>query len=968
MLPAFNKKHFVKDLTEGRNYSIPLLVVSVKEGVTRANSPYLTLRLMDRTGSVTAKVWNDAERLRSKLAEGRVAVFQGRVELWQERPQLNVKNVFLADESEVNQEDYVPVSARAPEDMRGEFMGLVASIADPDFRGITERALGRDEAQGFWTAPAAKHFHHAFRGGLLEHTLSVLKLADMFSRHYAALLNRSLLMAGAALHDVGKVWEFTAPPGQDYTTKGRLLGHLVTGPIFLAEVAAGMPGFPEEKLLLLQHLLASHHGAPEMGAAAVPMLLEAWALHFADNMDSKLNGINDIIRAEVVSPDPAHPASMWTTYNRQLESYFMLTPRYGEDGEVRPVAPSAPVGLSLESHRGGDGRAHETALGGDGRAHETALGGYDRELEAPPNVDDREFEDHEIVDGLNLDTPWGGDGPASEAVGGADGRGPDRDGPSSPPPGRVDVTFSIGDPADVSAGPSLGGSGPTDGHSGPADGHEGPKDSLEGPQDGHAGPADALSPSLGFGLSSTFMVPKGGGRNGQPDQEGVAAPDARAVAAEVGSGAETPSEFASGAETPSEFASGTRAGASPADVLSDGEGMEPWDTDRPGPIRYSSLPAVDDEEAPGDVPDQDASVEPVTEYGLGRDAGTVTSSGADDQKPRISEDSLPREGNPGPFSSEEIVPATEGSGDTGSGTALVKAAFSDGGGDTAGLFGGTGGDAAGLFGGTGGDAAGLFGGTDGGAEAEREGSREADRDLNEDGDNHDGAVDGLTLAGLVDGGTPSKAIRLAAGGTALTEASDSPDDSVPPDAPDAAASFVKTADSKAPSAVTSAVTEAPSLPEGESLASAVTASEPMPVPEADAGGDAAGEGDAYADADDATPVSGATGRAEAEHFAEAPSVPESVIGADAGPAGSAPSDAGSEPTDAGPVSTDAVPAGSEPAADETAGHVPAVDQVAEAGTATDEVAAGGAAPASAAGESLPKEPPSQKGPTPKGLF
>ncbi|MDR1035856.1 MAG: HD domain-containing protein [Deltaproteobacteria bacterium] len=348
------KNVFVTDLVEGKNFNIPLLVTSITEGVTRHNSTYLTLKLQDMTGEISAKVW-DPEQISKIIAVGKVSLFNGRAESYNDQAQLVIKGAYAVGDDEVDMSLYVQKSDRSGEDMLEELRGILATVADPDFRAITLAALAHPRTAGFAGATAAKLFHHAYAGGLAEHTLSVVKLADMVSGHYGKLLNRSLLLAGAALHDIGKVWDYTEGPDIDMTTPGRLLGHLVSGPIFLAEVARELPGFPEAKLLLLQHLLVSHHGEPEKGSAVRPKILEGLALHFLDDLDGKMAGIGKIVEKEAKhrSDDPLF---QWTPWVRHLEDFFMRTPRFGEDdgdagappasGHAGPPSSSGHVGSS----------------------------------------------------------------------------------------------------------------------------------------------------------------------------------------------------------------------------------------------------------------------------------------------------------------------------------------------------------------------------------------------------------------------------------------------------------------------------------------------------------------------------------------------------------------------------------------------------------------------------------------------
>jgi 3'-5' exoribonuclease len=193
--------------------------------------------------------------------------------------------------------------------------------------------------QRFQDAPAAKGIHHAYVGGLLEHSLSVARIADGLAAHYSGV-DRSLLLAGALLHDIGKVEELAMDLAViDYTAQGRLKGHLVMGSEMAAEAAAHIKDFPAELLTQLQHLILSHHGRQEFGSPTVPMTIEAFLLSFVDDLDAKMN-LMEQLRKKM-----KEPGLQWTDYQRSLERYLYLGPLESQEEEVaegpvkRRVAP-----------------------------------------------------------------------------------------------------------------------------------------------------------------------------------------------------------------------------------------------------------------------------------------------------------------------------------------------------------------------------------------------------------------------------------------------------------------------------------------------------------------------------------------------------------------------------------------------------------------------------------------------------
>lgn len=256
---------------------------------TGAGKPFLTGSLSDRTGSVDLVVWDYTGELGAD-SKGSVVKVRGKVSDFKGSRQLVAHRIRPAADGDVYElGDLVPT---APID-RGETLayveGLIASMADGDYRGIAQRALAQ-RRESFARIPAAKSVHHGFVGGLLMHTASMLKTADFLAGQYAGLINRDLLLCAALLHDMAKAEEFTLTPlglASDYSRAGQLLGHTVMGARDAAALAEAL-GVPEEKSLLLQHLILSHHGEPEYGAAVRPLCAEAELLHLIDMIDSRM--------------------------------------------------------------------------------------------------------------------------------------------------------------------------------------------------------------------------------------------------------------------------------------------------------------------------------------------------------------------------------------------------------------------------------------------------------------------------------------------------------------------------------------------------------------------------------------------------------------------------------------------------------------------------------------------------------
>ena len=268
---------------------------------TNSGKPFLGGTICDRTGSVEIKVWDYSGPIGERDV-GKVLKVRGSVSDYRGMPQLTVDKLRLAEDNDrVDVSKLVSVAPIDREAGYDEVKALVSTIEDADYRAVCEEMLRRHEA-AFRTIPAAKSVHHGFLSGLLMHTLNMLRLADFLSAQYADTVNRSLLLTGTLLHDFAKEQEFTFSElglVTDYSTKGQLLGHLVMGAQEVADVAREL-AIAEEKSLLLQHLLLSHHGEPDFGAAVRPMCAEAELLSYIDLIDSRME-----IYAETLPGVPA---------------------------------------------------------------------------------------------------------------------------------------------------------------------------------------------------------------------------------------------------------------------------------------------------------------------------------------------------------------------------------------------------------------------------------------------------------------------------------------------------------------------------------------------------------------------------------------------------------------------------------------------------------------------------------------
>ena len=339
----------VRELVDGRDVVACFLVHDKQRKETKSLKPYLHLVLGDRTGTIDAKIWDDAERFDRLFAAEDVVGVRGRTSTYNGKIELTVTALTPVEMGEDDLELFIPASPRDRTVMGKELDLLVESVADPHLRLLLQRMTGRSTAVGkrYRLHPAAKRNHHAYLGGLLEHSLSVALAADALCAHYlrqGARVERDLLIAGALLHDVGKVRELAAARTIAYTDEGQLLGHILIGLQMVTREAEQIPGFRADSLLHLQHLIASHQGRHEWASPKVPQTLEALILHYADDLDSKMNPAMGLLR-EVGDGG-------WSPYDRSLERALFQPPAFPANGQVEPVPAAEVVEVVLDMFRG----------------------------------------------------------------------------------------------------------------------------------------------------------------------------------------------------------------------------------------------------------------------------------------------------------------------------------------------------------------------------------------------------------------------------------------------------------------------------------------------------------------------------------------------------------------------------------------------------------------------------------------
>jgi 3'-5' exoribonuclease len=285
----------VAELCPGMQVEEVYLVTRKDLRNTKAGKPYLRLRVSDRTGTADCMVWEDAERASGCFQAGDFVTIRARVTEYEGKPQLDATRVTLADPAGLDPHHFLPSTYRDVEELKGFLQFQIDSVYDPHYAGLLRLIFEDPEfLERFCTAPAAKHYHHAYLGGLLEHTVTVAELCDHISQQYARI-DRDLLITAALLHDVGKVKELTYERSIDYSDAGRFLGHVILGVTLVTERAAQFPNLPEAKLQQLLHAIVSHHGELEWGSPKRPKTLEALIIHHVDNLDAKVKGFLEIV-------------------------------------------------------------------------------------------------------------------------------------------------------------------------------------------------------------------------------------------------------------------------------------------------------------------------------------------------------------------------------------------------------------------------------------------------------------------------------------------------------------------------------------------------------------------------------------------------------------------------------------------------------------------------------------------------
>lgn len=309
---------YINTLREGEVIRGIYLCKGKRTAETRNGKPYDNLILQDKTGTLDGKVWTPNSNGIADYDEKDFVDVYGEVINYNGTLQLNIKQLRVAGEEEYNPADYMPTTEKNIEGMYEELMSYCAQVENPYLQQVLQYYFKKDEAfiHAFKGSSAAKSVHHGFAGGLLEHTLSVVRFCAYLVGAYP-ILNKDLLFTAAICHDIGKVKELSDFPENDYTDEGQLLGHIVMGTEMMSDAIRTIPDFPVKLANELKHCIIAHHGELEYGSPKKPALAEAVALNMADNTDAKMQTLTEIFKDK--------DTSEWLGYNRLFESNLRKT-------------------------------------------------------------------------------------------------------------------------------------------------------------------------------------------------------------------------------------------------------------------------------------------------------------------------------------------------------------------------------------------------------------------------------------------------------------------------------------------------------------------------------------------------------------------------------------------------------------------------------------------------------------------
>jgi 3'-5' exoribonuclease len=314
------KNLFVKDLKNMETaliFTENFLVTSKSVLKTNAGKPYLSLTLKDASGEIDGRVWDNVDSISARFGSNDYVSLTGSLVTHQGRHQVKILDIKKVEAEQIDPGDFIPATVKSIDEMWGRIESLIASIGDKSLKSFLKELFSSSEiAKKVKTAPAGKVLHHEYIGGLLEHVLSVAEICDFLSTHYPEA-SRDMLIAGALLHDIGKIYELSYDRAIDYTDEGKLIGHIVIGAELITKLEEKKKLLGKEKEMLLKHIILSHHGELEYGSPKRPKTLEALIVHFVENLDSKVGAFLSVL--EKSDGDEA-----WSDYQRMFNRFLYV--------------------------------------------------------------------------------------------------------------------------------------------------------------------------------------------------------------------------------------------------------------------------------------------------------------------------------------------------------------------------------------------------------------------------------------------------------------------------------------------------------------------------------------------------------------------------------------------------------------------------------------------------------------------
>jgi len=306
---------YIRELRENERVIEHYLCKKKESKESRTGKTFLSLRLQDKKGSIDAKVWEITKDI-GQFEEGDVVKIDGTVGSYMNELQMKVIKLRRSMEGEYIAADFIPTTEKDVGEMFGKITELIKMVENKFIKKLLENIFIKNEecAEIFKSHSAAMYMHHSYMGGLLEHTLSVAETCLFFGGRYK-YVDMNILLAGALLHDIGKIYELSSLPQNEYTDDGQMLGHIILGLEMVTKEIAKIDGFPHETASLIKHCIIAHHGEFEFGSPKIPSTPEAMILHFADNIDAKLTTFAEIYEKDT-SP------GLWTTFQKSLGRYI----------------------------------------------------------------------------------------------------------------------------------------------------------------------------------------------------------------------------------------------------------------------------------------------------------------------------------------------------------------------------------------------------------------------------------------------------------------------------------------------------------------------------------------------------------------------------------------------------------------------------------------------------------------------